>query len=87
MAQINSQVRQLREQAGVLRGAQSSLLSYQGNLNAHWRGAEMAPVNQNIDYHMTRLALMAADLESIGGDIIREAEAIRRAEELAEVVE
>jgi len=84
LAQVNNQARQLREQADALRGAQSSMLSYQHNLNNHWKGVEMTPANRNMDEQRNRFAAIAADLESISNDIIREAEAIRREEEMAE---
>lgn len=84
LAQVNYQVRQLNDQTAVLRVAQSSLLLYQRNLNTCWRGIEMVPTNQLIDDYSNRLASIAADLNSIGNDIIIEAEAIRIAEELAE---
>ena len=78
----NKQARQLRELAGALRGAQSSLLSYQHNLNTYWKGVEMTPTNHTMDRHRNRLASIAVDLESISNDIVRAAEAIR-AEEIA----
>ena len=81
MTQINNQVRQLNEQASLLRGAQSSLLLYQRNLNTHWRGTEMTHVNQALDRHVKKLAEIVVDLDVISNDIVREAEAIRREEE------
>ena len=83
LTQINNQARQLREQATGLRGAQSSLRSFQRNLNTHWRGAEMSPLNRVMEDYIKRFAAIASDLDSIAADIVREAEAIRRAEELA----
>ena len=66
----------MREQADVLRGVKSSLLAYQSNINAHWSGVEMAPVNQAITFHMTKLASMATELDTTSYEIVREAEAI-----------
>jgi len=83
IAQINNYIRQLNEQSAVLRRAQSSLISYLGNLNTHWKGAEMATTNRVMNDHINRIASIAADLDSIGRDIAREAEAIKVAEELA----
>ena len=84
LTQINSQTRQLREQAAELRSAQAFLLSYQHSLNTHWKGEEMTPTNLVIDEHRKRLAAIAADIDSVSNDIVREAEAIRRDQEVAE---
>ena len=84
LLKINNQAEKLREQAVLLRGAQSSLLSYQHNLNCYWNGVEMVPTNRAMDEYRNRLATIATDLDSISNDMIREAEAVRRAEEIAE---
>ena len=81
MAQINAQVSQLRQQAAVLRETQIALLSYKRNLNAHWRAASLIPLNQILDDNIRNLGKIAANLESISSDILREAELIRMREE------
>ena len=83
MTQIYYQVKKIRELSAELRDARSSLLPYQHSLNTHWKGIEMTPTNLAMEEYRNMLAAIAADLDGIGNDIIREAEAIRRAEELA----
>jgi len=83
MTQIYYQVKIIRELSTELRDARSAFTSYQHSLNAHWKGVEMPPTNLVVEEHRNRLAAIAADLDDIGSDIIREAEAIKRAEELA----
>ena len=82
MTQASNQTRQLKEHATVLREVKSSLLLYHRNLNTHWKGVEMKSTNEAIDDHVNSLTSMAADLDSISNDIIREAEKIKRAEDL-----
>jgi uncharacterized protein YukE len=84
LAHIHNQVRQLREQAAALRSTQSSLLSYQHNLQVHWKGMEAESFRRTVDDHMDRLKAIASELDAISADVIREAEAVRREEELAE---
>jgi len=75
--QVNNQVRQLNNQAAESRHVQTALLSYQHNLNSHWRGEEMIPTNQEIDDNARRLDTVASDLESISRDILAVAEMIK----------
>jgi hypothetical protein len=84
LSQANNHANQLNEQAAVLRSIQSTLLSYQHSLNSHWKGVEMTPTNRVMDEYRNTLASIAADISSIGNDVVREAEAIRRAELLAQ---
>ena len=82
MGLISNQVMQLRQQISELQRIQSSLFSYQHNINMHWRGVEMTPLNQAIDSHARRIVTQINELESISNDIMRVADMIRR-EELA----
>lgn len=84
LAAANEQAGRARAQAGNLREARAAFLAYQNNLQRHWNAAEMVQINRAITAVLTRIATTASELDSIGADIVREAEAIRREEELAE---
>ena len=80
----HAQAGQVRAQANNLRSARMPLSSYQSSLNQNWRGEEVVLINQAIQDLQTRLTAAASELDSISADIIAAAEAIRRAEELAD---
>ena len=81
MPKAINQTRQLSEQAASLRRMQSSLLLYQRGLNSSWRGIEMKLTNQVIDDYADGLTKLAADLDAIGRDVLREAEASKKEED------
>ena len=80
----NEQTGRARAQARNLREIRTALLTYQSNLQRHWNATEMTQINHAINVVLTKIASTASNLDLIASDIIREAEAIRREEELAE---
>ena len=81
MTQINRQVKQLREQSTNLRAAQTSLLTYHRNLQAHWKGMEMDPVNQAISDYSRSLATIATEIDSISSEVLLRAQILEEAQE------
>jgi len=83
LTQIYSQVRQIEEESANLTFVRSSLYNYRCNLNKNYKSAEMTYINQAIENHMDKLAVIAKNLSAIGSDIRREAESIKRTDDLA----
>ena len=81
MPRAINQSNQLSDQAASLRRLQSSLLLFQRGINSSWRGIEMKPANQVIDDYADRLIRLAADLDSISRDMLKEAEASKKEED------
>jgi uncharacterized protein YukE len=81
LAVADTQARHARIQAEHLREARVALLSYQRNLQSHWKGEEMTHINSAVEELLRKLAAAAADLDSISSDIVKVAESVKRNEE------
>jgi len=81
LVKINSQSKQLREQAINLRNVRSLLLQYQDNLCAHWKGEDIKPINSAINTYVEKITSIATDLELISSSVISEAKKLKIAED------
>jgi len=81
LAAADTQARHARRQAEHLREARVALLSYQRNLQSHWKGEEMLHIDYAVDDLLRMLAATADDLDSISSDIVKVAESVRGNEE------
>lgn len=79
-----SRARELSGYAGDLRGIKSGLAQQKIELNQAWKSVEMQYVNRAIDMITAELTSLAAELDSLGGDIIAVANEIRQEEIAAE---
>lgn len=76
----NNQANHIITQANDLHSARAALLSYQNELQNHWRGEEMHYINSAIDDFVASLAAAASELGAIAADITRAAQVVKRHE-------
>jgi len=79
----NRQAQQAQVQANDLHDARALLLSFQKELNLHWRGQEVDDINNAISNILKRLMSSAEELNAIAADVPLAAQEVRRQEDLA----
>ncbi len=77
----NARAKDLRDCANELRQAQNNLAQYKNHLSNNWQAAETNYFFGAIGGVETQLNQAALELESIAGDIVSTANAIKREEE------